>query len=529
MSEREGPGERLIRRALGGSLNRREAFAIGTAAALGLKLPVASSAAAQSSAADVIADVDKGLYFAETGHNLREPYLTRWQQSGGQKVLGLPLSEERFQEGAGVLQTFETVSIIFDPALDKPWDLQCQHLPSDFVNQLAPPSARAPVTACKPGPGFCQFYAQTDHTLSGRIGSFWSVNGDLPIFGLPLSEQFVESGTNLTIQVFERAVLEDHGPNDVRVRAVAKQLAEAAGLDSDPAFVPAPPTDGTSQLVSSPDGLRIRGGSSDSAPIVALLPDHAEFIAVKGQETQPWVPGYADGYAGWVSSTYLRKPDPIPALSMKDWDPSIWQGAALGETNVRAEPTTDSKIVRVLEDGEDVRVPKWVAGETVFTGANAWAQLQDGSYVFSRNVVRNAPVAAPPLPPDAPSSGRWIDVHLTQQLMTAYQDRQVVRVSLMGSGVPGWDTPTGTFNILVRVPNETMTSGAIGAEYFYRLDDVLYTQYFTDVGHAIHYAWWRTPQTIGRPVSHGCLNLLLDEARFYWEWADIGTTLFIHY
>jgi len=119
-------------------------------------------------------------------------------------------------------------------------------------------------------------------------------------------------------------------------------------------------------------------------------------------------------------------------------------------------------------------------------------------------------------------------VHLTQQLMTAYTDRAAVRVSVMASGVPGWDTPTGTYQILVRVPNETMTSGAIGAEYFYRLDDVLFTQYFTDLGHAIHFAWWRTPETIGRPASHGCLNLLLDDSRFYWNWATIGTTLFIH-
>ena len=29
-------------------------------------------------------------------------------------------------------------------------------------------------------------------------------------------------------------------------------------------------------------------------------------------------------------------------------------------------------------------------------------------------------------------------------------------------------------------PNETMTSGAIGAEHFYKLEDVLFTQYFTD-------------------------------------------------
>ena len=82
------------------------------------------------------------------------------------------------------------------------------------------------------------------------------------------------------------------------------------------------------------------------------------------------------------------------------------------------------------------------------------------------------------------------------------------------TGVPGWDTPPGHYQILSRVANETMTSGAIGAEHFYKLEDVLFTQYFTDRGHAIHFAWWRTP--------------LLDDARFFWDWAEIGTPLDIH-
>jgi hypothetical protein len=532
----DGMGRRLAARVLEKPLSRRQAVAVGAASAIGLQWPfgAARGATAQAistatSVSTTITDVDKGTYFAETGHNLREPFLSRWQQSGGQKTLGLPLSEERFQEKTGVLQTFEAVSIVYDPSLDAPWDLQSTHLPSDLVSALIPAAAGKAVTGCAANAATCQFFEQTGHTISGRIATFWNASGDLPIFGLPLSEPFLESDSGLTIQVFERAVLEDRGAGGVVVRAIAKQLADQAGLATDPAFVPAPPTNGTTKLVQSPDGLRVRAAASADGNIVVVLDDNAEFTAVAGTESQAWVPGYADGYSGWVSSQYLKDSPPIPALSLKDWDPSIWQGIALSETNVRAKPNTQSGIVEVLEYGTQLTVPKWVAGEEVYTGASAWAQIGDGKYVFSRNVGRNAPVAAPPLPAGAPSTGNWIDVHLTQQLMTAYTDRSVVRVSVMASGVPGWDTPEGTYQILVRVPNETMTSGAIGAEYFYRLDDVLFTQYFTDVGHAIHFAWWRTPETIGRPASHGCLNLLLDDSRFYWDWADIGTTLFIHY
>jgi lipoprotein-anchoring transpeptidase ErfK/SrfK len=113
--------------------------------------------------------------------------------------------------------------------------------------------------------------------------------------------------------------------------------------------------------------------------------------------------------------------------------------------------------------------------------------------------------------------------------MTAYEGRDVRRVAVTTTVMAGWETPPGLFSILVRVPNETMTSGAIGAENHYKLEDVLFTQYFTNAGHAIHFAWWRTPETIGRPGSHGCLNLLLDDSQFYWDWAEIGTQIFVHY
>jgi hypothetical protein len=47
------------------------------------------------------------LYFAETGHNLAEPFRSRWHQAGGEAVFGAPLSEERYAAGAGgVLQSF---------------------------------------------------------------------------------------------------------------------------------------------------------------------------------------------------------------------------------------------------------------------------------------------------------------------------------------------------------------------------------------------------------------------------------------
>ena len=60
------------------------------------------------------------LYFAEEGHNLGEPFRSRWEQSGGEVILGRPLSEERYASGAGgVLQTFNNLTLLYDPTADR--------------------------------------------------------------------------------------------------------------------------------------------------------------------------------------------------------------------------------------------------------------------------------------------------------------------------------------------------------------------------------------------------------------------------
>ena len=466
-----------------------------------------------------------GRYFGDTGHNLKAPFLDLWLKAGGRDGIGAPLSEERFQEGVGIAQTFEAVTVVFDPGLEKPWDLQATHIPAELRRAIAPGSARKQVARVS-GPN-SQFFAETGHTLSGAFRAFWQSRGDLPLIGMPTTEPFESATSGLQTQLFERAVLEIDPRGQVRFQPIAARLAWEAGLLSDLAFLPTPPTAGTAKLVKSPDGLRLRARPSLEADIIVLLPDNAEFIAAPG-ESGDWYAGYADGFAGYVSAEFLTEAPPLPELSLDDWDTSIWQGAALSESNVRAQPTTESDVARELVYGDKVKVSEWVKGEEVFVGADLWARIGANEYVYARNIGRNAPVAPPPLPADAPTTGRWIDVNLIQQLMVAYDGRDVQRVIVTTTGMAGWETPPGFYQILWRVANETMDSGAIGAENFYKLEDVLFTQYFTDRGHALHYAWWRTPQTIGRPGSHGCLNMLFDDAQFMWGWANIGTPVLVH-
>jgi hypothetical protein len=505
---------------------RRHTLALAArCAALGLAPAAFAAAPARAARQDETVSGQMVAYFAETGHNLGNPNLGLWETAGGRAVVGVPLSEERFVEHVGVVQTFEGLSIVYDPTLDAPWDLQGQHLPDTIKRSYAPSTARTKPKTIPAG----ETRFDNGFSAGGAILAYWETHGGLPIFGMPLSQAWTDRASGAVAQLFERAVIEERGTRGVRLRPVWADYAASQGwIDNDPAFWPAPPTGGQTRLVKSPDGLNLRGGPSTDADIRAQLDDNAEFIMAPGAAGD-WLAGYADGYAGWVSASYIGATRILPTIDTSDWDLTVWQGASLGESNVRSEPSTNAPITRVLEYGEAIEVTAWVEGEEVYEGADLWARIGPKEFVYGRNVGRNAPVLPTPLPPGAPETGRWIDVNLTQQLMMAYEGRTLVRTCLVTTGMAGWETPPGSFAISVRVANETMESGSIGADHFYKLEDVLFTQYFTDEGHAIHFAWWRTPETIGRPGSHGCLNLLLDDARFFWDWATWGTPIITHY
>jgi lipoprotein-anchoring transpeptidase ErfK/SrfK len=51
--------------------------------------------------------------------------------------------------------------------------------------------------------------------------------------------------------------------------------------------------------------------------------------------------------------------------------------------------------------------------------------------------------------------------------------------------------------------------------------------YFTDVGHAIHGAYWHN--NFGTPMSHGCINVPVDLAAYLYDVSPVGTRVEIHW
>lgn len=122
------------------------------------------------------------------------------------------------------------------------------------------------------------------------------------------------------------------------------------------------------------------------------------------------------------------------------------------------------------------------------------------------------------------SGEKWIDVNLTTQRLTAYVGQTAVFSTLVSTGIWKYPTVTGTYRIYVKYRSANMSGGS-GADYYY-LPNVPHVMYFYR-GYGFHGTYWHN--NFGRPMSHGCVNLSLTDARWLFGWAEVGTKVVTHY
>jgi lipoprotein-anchoring transpeptidase ErfK/SrfK len=124
-----------------------------------------------------------------------------------------------------------------------------------------------------------------------------------------------------------------------------------------------------------------------------------------------------------------------------------------------------------------------------------------------------APSAAE-APPAPSASGRSILVSISNQRIYAYENGALVHSHLTSTGLPDTPTVLGDYHVYVKHTATDMS----GPGYY--LPGVPYTMYFYQ-GYAIHGTYWHN--NFGRPMSHGCVNLPVEEAAWFFDFATVGT------
>lgn len=127
-------------------------------------------------------------------------------------------------------------------------------------------------------------------------------------------------------------------------------------------------------------------------------------------------------------------------------------------------------------------------------------------------------------PTDA--ANKEIKVDLTTQTIFAYENSQLIYKFPISSG-KWYPTPTGTYKPWVKLTSTRMVGGSPKHGTYYNLPNVPYVVYFYK-GYAIHGAYWHN--NFGQPMSHGCVNLAVDNAALIYKFIDYDTpiTIFGH-
>jgi lipoprotein-anchoring transpeptidase ErfK/SrfK len=116
------------------------------------------------------------------------------------------------------------------------------------------------------------------------------------------------------------------------------------------------------------------------------------------------------------------------------------------------------------------------------------------------------------------SNQRWFQIDLSSQRLTAWEGNTPVYAVIVSTGKPSTPTVTGVFEI----QSMHRTARMRGADY--DVPDVPWTMYFYR-GYAIHGAYWH--HNFGTSVSHGCVNVAVDHAQWFFNWASLGTPVVV--
>lgn len=133
-----------------------------------------------------------------------------------------------------------------------------------------------------------------------------------------------------------------------------------------------------------------------------------------------------------------------------------------------------------------------------------------------------APVVRGPLDIDVK-----IDVNLKQQRLYAFEHGRIASSFLISSGVGRHATPAAKTTVLKKIPiMDYRWSYGPNHPDNYNLKNVRWN--LNILPHIyIHTAYWHN--NFGHPMSHGCINMALNDAAWVYNWAATGTAVELHY
>ncbi len=272
-----------------------------------------------------------------------------------------------------------------------------------------------------------------------------------------------------------------------------------------------------------------------SAVILALLFLSALLVMQGGFFTRPTA--YLQGEEAVViqATTTEQKPVILPVqkvlfeyIEVTDGCSTHFEGICL---NARSGPGAEFPSVAKLRNGIVLKVGGKVEREdgriwykVVFDEKLRYPERVTTDWYVSADYVK---VLLDEGPLDSKGSlgsvsAKHIIVNRTTQTLTAYDGDTLFMEQAISTGLELTPTPTGVFTIYKKTPSRYMQGPVPGlSDQYYDLPGVPWDLYFTSDGAVIHGTYWH--ENFGKPASHGCVNLPVDQAEKLYNWAEVGT------
>lgn len=343
------------------------------------------------------------------------------------------------------------------------------------------------------------YFSDTGHSLSGGFLQFWHRYGGAALFGDPISQPIYAVATNETSQYFQQAVFSGPGTSptmeQIQIARTGEQLLSTVLLsyrDMGNRF----------QAIATANGLSYQPGDP-AAPIEPVTDGSDQFFSQTGHSLTGALDQFWQANGGLFVFGYpLTQPfvDPSSGLTKQVFERAVMQQAT--GSPVSLEPL-----------GELAATAGGVATAPVSRPA--------GDVTDSSNIGDVTP------PPGAPvDQAKWIEVDLTTQTLRAWHYNQRVFGSYASTGLPGSETPTGTFHIFAKFDQQDMQGCRTGPDDCYYMPSVPWVMYFADGGYAIHAAYWHN--AFGKVMSAGCVNLPILNAEWLYDWTPMNTVVWVH-
>jgi len=126
---------------------------------------------------------------------------------------------------------------------------------------------------------------------------------------------------------------------------------------------------------------------------------------------------------------------------------------------------------------------------------------------------------------------KFIEVNKSNQRAYLFENGKLVRELVISTGIT-WETPTGNFKVLNKVPMTISYSyiwympwylpiGTINGSYYFGFHEIPYQVSYNGMIYS------RDPETIGSPATGGCIQLLKGQAKEVYDWAEVGMPVYI--